>query len=296
MNNPFESFLNFLKYEKRYSPHTLLAYSNDLQQFEAFFKTNGTGSDIKNVSHLDIRNWMVSLMTDKISARSINRKVSSLKSYYKFLMRKGETLKNPFTKIQKPKVAKRLPSFVERTGMEELLTNVQFSEGYCGILEKITIELLYGTGMRRSELLNLKEADVDSYQQQLKVLGKGNKERLIPLHENLLQSLQQYRKDKKYYLESYDTNYLLCDEKGKKLSAAKVYHTVKKYLAQVSTIEKKSPHVLRHTFATHLMNNGADINAVKELLGHSSLAATQVYTHNTIDKLKDIYKKAHPKA
>lgn len=296
MNNPFESFLNFLQYEKRYSPNTLLAYSNDLQQFEVFFRANGTGSDIKNVSHLDIRNWMVSLMTDKISARSINRKVSSLKSYYKFLMRKGEVLKNPFTKIQAPKIAKRLPSFVDQKGMDVLLTNVTFSEGYHGVLEKIIIELLYGTGMRRSELLNLKETDVDSYQQQLKVMGKGSKERLIPLHGNLLQSIQQYRNDKKYHLESADPIYLLCDEKGKRLSAAKVYHTVKKYLAQVSTIEKKSPHVLRHTFATHLMNNGADINAVKELLGHSSLAATQVYTHNTIDKLKDIYKKAHPKA
>lgn len=290
-----QSFLNFIQYERRYSAHTLEAYQNDLLQFSVFLKANGTTEALEKANHLDIRNWMVSLMHDKISTRSINRKISSLKSFYKFLLKRGELKKNPLAKVQTPKISKRLPVFVEEKNIERLLTEIEFPEGYEGALEKIILELLYGTGMRRSELLNLKETDVDSYSSQLKVLGKGNKERLMPLHPQLKTSIQKFLKEKKGVVSS-PGNYLLEDSKGKKLAAAFVYQTVKKYLHLVTTVEKKSPHVLRHTFATHLMNNGADINAVKELLGHSSLAATQVYTHNTIEKLKDVYRKAHPKA
>lgn len=290
-----QSFLNYIQYEKRYSKNTFESYGNDLAQFDVFIKANGC-DDVLQVTHIDIRNWMVSLMQDKISPRSINRKISTLKSFYKYLLRKGTITKNPLTKVQPPKTSKRLPVFVEQPGIDKLLTEIEFSEGYEGLLEKTIIELLYGTGMRRSELLNLKETDVDSYNSQVKVLGKGNKERLIPLHPGLLATVKTYIQQKKEQVPQVDGGCLLVSPKGKKLTAGYLYTTVKRYLNLVTTVNKKSPHVLRHTFATHLMNNGADINAVKELLGHSSLAATQVYTHNTIDKLKEVYRKAHPKA
>jgi integrase/recombinase XerC len=231
-------------------------------------------------------------MEQKISARSVNRKISSLKSFFKFLQRSGEVKKNPMTKVQAPKTSRRLPTFVEISGIEKLLTIIEFPNGYHGSVERMIIELLYGTGMRRSELINLKRSDFDSYNSQIKILGKGNKERLIPLHHKLRDAIRDFIG----LSERNNRDFLLIDEKGRKLKEAYVYATVKKYLNLVTTVDKKSPHTLRHTFATHLMNNGADINAVKELLGHSSLAATQVYTHNTIDKLKEIYSRAHPKA
>ncbi len=291
-----QSFFNYIEYEKRYSRHTLEAYKTDLEQFAAFLVKNES-NDIPLATHHDIRNWIVSMMEEKVSARSINRKISTLKSFYKFLMRKGEIKKNPLSKVQSPKTSKRLPVFVELPGIEKLLKQVEFPEGYEGQRDKMIIELFYGTGMRRNELINLKETDVDSYNSQIKVLGKGNKERLIPIHNALLASVKNFMSEKKKLLEiSASDNYLIVSENGKKLDPKVVYEVVKKYLNLVTTVDKKSPHVLRHTFATHLMNNGADINAVKELLGHSSLAATQVYTHNTIDKLKEIYRQAHPKA
>lgn len=285
--------MNYIRYEKRYSQHTYESYKNDLLQFSAFI---GKDEDIVQATHSHIRNWIVAMMGDKISPRSINRKISTLKSFYKYLLRKGEIQINPLQKVQTPKISKRLPVFVEQPGIQKLLQTIEFSKGYEGLLEKLIIELLYGTGMRRSELINLKESDVDSYNAQLKVLGKGNKERIIPLHPQLLSAIKKYLSEKKSIVSAQQNDYLLVTAKGKKLQTAFVYATVKRYLNLVTTINKKSPHVLRHTFATHLMNNGADINAVKELLGHSSLAATQVYTHNTIDKLKEVYRKAHPKA
>lgn len=290
-----ESFLNYIRFEKRYSNNTYESYKNDIAQFAVFIAANGE-ENILNVTHIDIRNWMVSLMQDKITPRSINRKISALKSFYKYLLRKGEIKKSPLTKVQTPKTSRRLPVFVEQPGIEKLFSEIEFSEGYDGLLEKIILELLYNTGMRRSELINLKEADIDSYHSQLKVLGKGNKERLIPVHPALLQSIKNYIAEKNKLPQVTERERLLVSKRGTKLQTAFVYSTVKRYLNLVTTVNKKSPHVLRHTFATHLMNNGADINAVKELLGHSSLAATQVYTHNTIDKLKEVYRKAHPKA
>ena len=290
-----QSFFSYIEYEKRYSGHTLDAYRSDLEQFASFLVKNES-SDIPFATHHDIRNWIVSMMEQKVSARSINRKISTLKSFYKFLMRKGEIKKSPLGKVQSPKTSKRLPVFVELPGIEKLLKEVEFPEGYEGLRDKMIIELFYGTGMRRNELINLKETDVDSYNSQIKVLGKGNKERLIPIHPGLLASIKNFVAEKKRLFEVQHENYLVVSEKGKKLEPGAVYAVVKKYLNLVTTVDKKSPHVLRHTFATHLMNNGADINAVKELLGHTSLAATQVYTHNTIDKLKEIYRQAHPKA
>ena len=289
------SFFNYIEFEKRYSKHTLEAYKSDLEQLSDFLIKNES-NDIHLANHHDIRNWIVSMMEQKVSARSINRKISTLKSFYKFLMRKGEIKKSPLGKVQSPKTSKRLPVFVELPGIEKLMKEVEFPEGYEGLRDKMILELFYGTGMRRNELINLKETDIDSYNSQIKVLGKGNKERLIPIHNSLLASVKSFMAEKKKLLEEPATNYLIVDENGKKMMPATVYSIVKKYLNLVTTVDKKSPHVLRHTFATHLMNNGADINAVKELLGHTSLAATQVYTHNTIDKLKEIYRQAHPKA
>ena len=289
-------FLQVIQVEKRYSPNTYEAYKNDLQQFSAFLHRQYEKDDLRMATHTEIRSWMVEMMQEKITPRSINRKISTLKSFYKLMMRRGEVKKNPLAKVQTPKTSKRLPVFVEQTGIDQLLNNVTFAEGYEGALDRLIIELLYGTGMRRSELLNLKESDVDSYNSQIKVLGKGNKERLIPLHPQLVGSIKKFIETKRSEIEVQEGSYLLVTTKGKKLSAPIVYNCVKKHLSLVTTIDKRSPHVMRHTFATHLLNNGADINAVKELLGHSSLAATQVYTHNTIEKLKAVYAKAHPKA
>lgn len=289
------SFLNYIEYEKRYSKHTLLSYRNDLEQFRDFLKENEE-REIHQASHLSIRNWMVSLMEQKITPRSINRKISALKSFFKFLMRNNVVNKNPLTKVQTPKISKRLPVFVEQPAMDRLLVQLEFPKGYEGARDKMILELLYGTGMRQSELIHLRESDIDFYQSQIKVLGKGNKERIIPLHPQLQRSVRDYIDKKKQQWGDANENFLLLDNRGRKMNPRFVYDIVKKYLSLITTIDKKSPHVLRHTFATHLMNQGADINAVKELLGHASLAATQVYTHNTIDKLKKIYKQAHPKA
>lgn len=295
MHETVQSFFNYLQHERRYSPHTLESYHNDLSQFTAFLLKNES-NEIPFATHHDVRNWIVSMMEEKISPRSINRKISALKSFYKFLLRRGEIKKSPLAKVQNPKTSSRLPVFVEQPGIDQLLNKTEFPEGYEGLRDKMMIELFYGTGMRRTELINLKEADVDSYNGQIKVLGKGNKERIIPIHPDLRATIKNFMAEKKRLVESQEGQYLIVNLNGKKLPPAVVYSVVKKYLNLVTTVNKKSPHVLRHTFATHLMNNGADINAVKELLGHSSLAATQVYTHNTIDKLKEIYRRAHPKA
>ncbi|MBL0310977.1 MAG: tyrosine-type recombinase/integrase [Bacteroidetes bacterium] len=295
MQSPVQSFLNYIEYEKRYSHNTLESYRNDLKQFGDFIKQN-EDREIQDATHSSVRNWMVSMMERKITPRSINRKISSLQSFYKFLMRKGLLKKNPLAKVQTPKTSKRLPVFVELPAMEKLLGQMEFPEGYEGHRDKIILEIFYGTGIRRSELIHLRESDIDFYQSQIKVLGKGNKERIIPLHPDLKKSIQRFIENKRQLISDPTDNFLVVDEKGKKMKPTSVYLIVKKYLSLITTVDKKSPHVLRHTFATHLMNQGADINAVKELLGHSSLAATQVYTHNTIEKLKNIYKQAHPKA
>jgi integrase/recombinase XerC len=233
-----------------------------------------------------------------MESRSINRKISALKSFFKFQLKQGEILVSPMTTIISPKNKKRLPQYVDEKGTGILFKYVEFEDSWKGRTDNLIMQLFYNTGMRQAELVGLKEKQVDKSNSQVKVLGKGNKERVIPVSRELINMLALYADDKRIFFESFDNEYLLVNDKGKKLYPKYVYNRVKKYLSEkdVTTIDKRSPHVLRHTFATHLMNNGADINAVKELLGHSSLAATQVYTHNTIDKLKDIYKKAHPKA
>jgi integrase/recombinase XerC len=295
MSPYIQSFLDYIAYERRYSRHTITSYQNDLEQCGLYLKSEYKKEEIELASHLEIRSWIVQMMGQGTTPRSINRKLSTLKSFFKFLMRKGIVKKSPLGKVLAPKTSKRLPVFVEKAGIERLLTDTEFPEGFEGARDKMILDLFYNTGMRRSELNNLKETDIDSYNSQIKVLGKGNKERIIPIQPQMRSALQEYIALKNQSTTNQSI-YLFVNQEGKLLSPSNIYQTVKKYLGLITTIDKKSPHVLRHTFATHLMNNGADINAVKELLGHASLAATQVYTHNTIDKLKNIYKQAHPKA
>ena len=289
-----ESFLNFLRYEKRYSQHTIISYQNDLEQFAAYIDKTFETQQASEVSHFYIRSWMAQLSDNGIQPRSINRKLSALKSFYKFLMKRGEAEKNPTLKIVSPKTSKRLPAYVEQDKMENLFAGIEFAADFAGMRDRIMLELLYSTGMRRAELMNLRQADIDFGHRYLKVLGKGNKERLIPFDRKLQDNLQAYLKEAGHLYPHCE--WLLINDKGEKMSPEAIYRTVKKYLSMVTTLDKRSPHVLRHSFATHLSNNGADLNAIKELLGHSSLAATQVYTHNNIEKLKDIFKQSHPKA
>jgi len=288
-----QSFLDYLRFEKRYSQHTLISYQNDLEQFFAFL-TQYDNLAIEAITPIYIRSWLAELKEESTSAKSINRKISALKSFFKFMMKQGVIDQTPMATVVSPKINKRLPAFVEEKNTNTLFTHVEFSDDWKGKTEWLILALFYNTGMRVSELINLKENQVDENYGQLKVLGKGNKERIIPISKELLTEIKNYVAQKPLRLEGVTE--IFVNEKGKPLYSKYIYNSVKKYLSAVTTLEKKSPHILRHTFATHLMNNGADLNAVKELLGHSSLAATQVYTHNTIEKLKDIHKKAHPKA
>lgn len=292
-------FIDYLKFEKRYPDNTVQAYQSDLDEFTEFLITYMDMKEpvLTDVSASMVRSWLVHLKEEKKNAaRSINRKVSTLKSFFKYHLRRGHLVKTPMSSVTAPKIGKRVPQYVDQQDMTTLLDAVAFPDTWKGHTEKLLLTVFYNTGMRLSELVNLKESQVNAGGHSLKVLGKGNKERIIPVSPELITSLQHYMSRKRSELENPDTTYLLVSEKGKQLVTRSVYQSVNTWLKTVTTIEKKSPHVLRHTFATHLMNNGADINAVKELLGHSSLAATQVYTHNTIEKLKDIHKKAHPKA
>lgn len=292
-------FISSIKFEKRYSPHTVLAYSNDLEQFFIFLDASFGEVELRDISHIFIRSWLASLKDGGVSARSINRKISTLKSFFRFLVKLGELEQSPMGKVISPKAGRRLPSFIDREGMEKLFDAGPgaFGEGFSGATDRLIAELLYGTGIRLSELINLKERHINLSDKTLKVLGKGSKERIIPFGEGLKASIGSYLERKLREVENPDREVLLVGGKGKKLYPKYVYRAITQCLGrEITTIEKRSPHVLRHTFATHLANNGADLMAVKELLGHSSLAATQVYTHNTIEKLKEIHRKAHPKA
>jgi integrase/recombinase XerC len=290
-------FLSYLKFEKRYSLHTILAYEEDLQQFFTFMQEQFGMQEpsLKEIAPSFVRSWLVSLKEAKNSAKTINRKISSLKSFFKYHLRTGVLEQSPMTTIVSPKIPKRLPVYVEEKDTKTLFQHVEFPDTWKGRTDRQILAILYNTGIRRSELVNLKESQINAAANTIKVLGKGNKERVIPVSASLITEINEYVAAK-HTIESPNREYLLINEKGRQLNAQYVYQIVKTYLSLVTTVEKKSPHVLRHTFATHLTNNGADLNAVKELLGHSSLAATQIYTHNTIEKLKDIYKKAHPKA
>jgi integrase/recombinase XerC len=293
-----QAFLDYLKFEKRYSPHTIVSYQEDLEQFFTYLHEQFSMPQpgLGEISAALVRSWLASLKEGGNTSKTISRKISSLRSFFKYHLRTGQIEQSPMTTIIAPKVPKRLPMYVEQKDTGTLFDHVEFPDTWSGKTDRLILSIFYNTGMRLSELVNLKESQVNMAANTIKVLGKGNKERVIPVNNQLIKDIKEYIELKRTTFETTDRAWLLVTDKGRHVYQKYVYLAVKKYLSLVTTIDKKSPHVLRHTFATHLTNNGADLNAVKELLGHSSLAATQIYTHNTIEKLKDIYKKAHPKA
>lgn len=294
---PVEQFITYLKHEKRYSLHTVESYQTDLLQFRDFIQQTFE-LPLLEVKYLHVRNFMVWLMDDlKISENSVGRKLSTLRSFYKYLLRQQIIKVTPMSRINAPKVPKRLPVFVDDAKLDVLLDSGEFfNDSFASVRDKLIIETLFGTGMRLSELLSLKDTDIDFYQGSIKVLGKRNKERIIPIGKPLELQLKDYIELKT--LQNFDNKSakLIVTDKGADAYAAFIYRIVKRYLTYISAADKNSPHVLRHSYATSLLNRGADLNAIKELLGHASLAATQVYTHNSVERLKTIYKQAHPKA
>lgn len=301
-----EPFLQYLQYEKRYSAHTVLAYQTDLIQFFDFVQTDFGGMDLPAIGHTHIRTWLAALKGAEQSSRTLNRKISSLRAFFKYMIKAGKLEKTPMGKVVAPKAEKRLPSFLSEQDVR-LLFEAQpdpnkperFPENdYDLQTDKMLLLLFYHTGIRLSEALGLLEQHIQLSAGNLKVLGKGNKERIIPITHTLAAAIKIYQEKKRFHLEQphHPSGCFILNKKGQPLKPRAAYERVKQHLDDVTTISKRSPHVLRHTFATHLTNKGADLNAVKELLGHTSLAATQVYTHNTIEQLKDIYRKAHPKA
>jgi len=284
-----QSFLNYLEFEKRSSKHTISSYSLDLQGFLSFIDT----IKINECTDKNIRNWIVHLSEQELSPRTINRKLTAVRSFFYFLQKINALSCNPVQKIRSLKTKKRLPFFVEKKSMEVLFDSIDFGEGFLAKRDRVILELLYATGMRRSELLNLHVSSIDFSSNALKVLGKRNKERIIPILDETIKNIADYIAERNKIAEAH--SFLIITEKGKPAYENVIYRVVTKYISQISTIEKKSPHVLRHTFATHLLNEGADLNDIKELLGHASLSATQIYTHNSFEKLKDIYKQSHPR-
>lgn len=300
---PFDDFIDYLSFEKRFSPHTITAYNTDLLQFRDFLSVIYDNLPPHEANYQLIRTWIASLMDEGVAPRSVNRKITTLRTYFHFLLKNEKISANPMLKIQGPKSGKRLPVYVEEKQMAILLDKKNFEEReadpYDAMLVRLIIELLYETGMRLSELTGLRESDYEEVKGTVKVLGKRNKERIIPLTVELKSIISNFIELKSLSNVSAGDErdrFLLQKKDGKKLTQKFVYGRVNYYLGLVTTIDKKSPHVLRHTFATHMLNNGADLNAIKELLGHANLSATQIYTHNTVEKLKAIYHKAHPRA
>jgi len=300
-----DRFIQYIKHEKRYSPHTVSAYQSDLDQFISYLNNPDRETPAPEplfthpaqITHHLIRNWMVELMNNKLIARSINRKIATLRKYFKFLLQEGLITHNPASKINTPKVPKNLPVVVEDVKLTRMLDdNEVFGPDFKGQRDKLVIETLFGTGMRLAELIGVKESDINIYEGTVKVLGKRNKQRIIPVNNELKQLMVSYLSLKKS--QNFDNNSLtlVVTDKGADAYPKLIYLIVQKYLSYISTQNKKSPHVLRHTFATSLLNRGADLNAIKELLGHANLSATQIYTHNSVERLKLIYKQAHPKA
>jgi len=293
---PFQGFIDYVRFERRYAANTVRSYRDDLEQFFNYLK--GVFGELQpaDISSAYVRSWLASLKDQKLSSRTITRKISTLQSYFKYMLKMEMITQTPMSNIHVPKISKRLPVFVESRDLKQLFSNIEFPDDWQGKTDRLIISIFYQTGLRLSELINLREDKIDFGNRTIKVLGKGNKERIIPIHSSLMKEIRDYLKEKNAKIDQADRQFLLINERGKKLYPKYAYLSVRKYLAMVTTVDKKSPHVLRHSFATHLMNGGADLNSVKELLGHSSLAATQVYTHNTIEKLKEVYQKAHPKA
>ncbi|BDD03126.1 tyrosine-type recombinase/integrase [Aureibacter tunicatorum] len=291
-----ERFFNYLRAEKRASPHTLKAYQSDIDQFLIFIKATSPDTDILDIKHMHVRSWLLSMIEQETKASSVNRKIATLRSFYKFCQREGAVENNPTRKIVALKTKKNLPNFIPEDQIVKLLESEGvFEETFEGIRDKMILEFLYGTGIRLSELIHLKDNDIDMLNRQIKVLGKRNKERIIPFSISLGRSISFYssKKNEKF---NNDNSFFIVTNRGKEAYPTFIYRIVRKYLDNFTTIDKRSPHVLRHTFATHLLNKGADLNAVKDLLGHESLGTTQIYTHNTLEKLKEIFEQAHPKA
>ena len=290
-----EKYIRYLRYEKNYSLHTEISYSEDLSQFVEFLAEHFSDTDIKHVDRDIIRMWIVSMMERKISARSVNRKLSAVKSFYRYLQRIGEVTVNPASKVNGPKVGRPIPAFANSADMEKVLDEGDYGDSFKSLRDHIIIELFYVTGIRRAELIGLKDVDVDFSSETIQVTGKRNKQRLIPFSDGVKQSLEQYIAVRNKEVGN-QSGYLFVKNNGEPLYPMLVHRIVTSNLQQIETLAKVSPHVLRHSFATGMLNNGADINAVKELLGHASLAATEIYTHTSFEELKRIYNKAHPRA
>ena len=291
-----ESFLQYLQTEKRYSPHTVRSYLNDLDQFYLFLSSLGLPDDPAAITSHDIRAWIVSMLDNGYSTVSVHRKISCLRVFFRYLRKEGVVKLDPLEKVVLPKRKKTLPVFVEEDALVKLLDNYSFEDSFAGIRNRTIIELLYVTGIRRSELIGLRNNDVDLQEGSVKVTGKRNKQRIIPLVKPFIKRLEEYIKVRDAEIATENNGWFFITDKGNKLYDKYVYTTVNRYLSMVTTIEKKSPHILRHTFATHMLNRGADLNSIKELLGHANLSATQIYTHNTFEKLRKVYKQAHPRA
>ena len=286
-----KDFLEYLKFEKRYSKHTITSYSNDLLKFHNYLEDYYEGVIFHSIKSIHLRSYMVFLLEKKMAKSTVARKISAVKSLFKFLLKQQIVDSSPANLIETPKLDKKLPSFLKEDEIINLLNVIEFEDSFFGLRDKLLITLFYQTGVRLSEIIELKEDDVRL--DDIKVLGKRNKERIIPLSGKVKNLITEYRKIK--HLEFPNAKYFFIGDKGNKMYEKFVYRKVNYYLSMVSSKQKRSPHILRHTFATHMLNNGADLNAIKELLGHENLSATQVYTHNSFEKLKSIHKQSHPR-
>jgi integrase/recombinase XerC len=291
-------FLEYLKFEKRASAHTIISYETDLKQFFEFQKELFSIENIEDIELTHIRNWIFNLIEkEKNGSKTVNRKISSLKAIFKYYLKEGKIKENPTLQISSPKIPKRVPQYIEEGDMKNLFQSDLFENSFEGKRDQAILELFYATGIRVSELIQITFADIDLYDCTVKVLGKRNKERIIPFGKTAKETLENYFSLFEHQFHEMNKNCcIFVTSKNNKLSPKSVYKIVRRYLDMITTIDKRSPHIIRHTFATHLLNHGADINAIKEILGHSSLAATQIYTHNSIEKLKSIYQQAHPRA
>jgi integrase/recombinase XerC len=295
MENSKTAFRDYLQLEKKYSPHTVNAYLNDLISFENYIKAEFDSDDLLNVSYSLIRSWIVTLVDARISNTSVNRKIASLKSYFKFLLKTKQITISPLLKHKSLKTPKTLQIPFSEKELDEVLNSITYPEGFEGIRDKLIIDLFYSSGIRRTELIHLKMVNIDLSNATLKVLGKRNKERILPLLPNIISQIKLYLTERAYLERITDNDLFFLTLKGVKMSDSLVYRLINNYFSTVSEKVKKSPHILRHTFATHLLNNGADLNSVKELLGHSSLASTQIYTQSSLFELKKVYGDSHPR-
>ena len=289
-----DSFIKFLRQERRLSIHTIISYEADLKQFQSFFSDYSSNQKIETADKRAIRSWIVELSLKNLSPKSINRKIATLKSFFKFLIKREVMKVNPTANINSLKTDQKIPNFIKEKDINYLFDNLKVENNFEGQRDLLILELLYGTGIRISELINLKTKNINITKKEIKVLGKRNKERIIPIHDHILNQIDRFTNKKNDIIS--DQEYLLCTKKGDQLYPMLIYRIVKKHLSSLINSKQYNPHLLRHTFATHILNKGGDLNSIKDLLGHESLAATQIYTHNSIEKLKETFKASHPRA